>query len=94
MLVVRISFVEPPLRFFRKCVSRYSDFLFEVYFLLLFPSFAYFMTDCHQGLIANNKTAFFGRQFFVSSDINPVGICDIPLRGAICADARDMPCGA
>ena len=23
-------------------------------------------------MIANNKTAFFGRQFFVSNDINPL----------------------
>jgi len=28
-------------------------------------------TGCYPGLIANNKTAFFGRQFFVGSDINP-----------------------
>ena len=38
----------------------------------LFPTLAVSNSGCYQGLIANNKTAFFGRQFFVSSDINPL----------------------
>ena len=47
----------------------------------------------HQGLIANNKTAFFGRQFFVSSDINPLWDLRYTPRRAIYLRC-DMRCGA